>query len=26
MPEESELIDVARMFPELHIDLKYATA
>lgn len=26
MPEESEMIDVARMFPELHIDLKYATA
>ncbi len=26
MPEESELIDVAKTFPTLHIDLKYATA
>ena len=25
MPEESELIDVAKTFPTLHIDLKYAT-
>lgn len=26
MPVESELIDVAKTFPTLHIDLKYATA
>ena len=26
MPPESELIDVAKTFPALHIDLKYATA
>ena len=26
MPEESQLIDVAKTFPTLHIDLKYATA
>ena len=26
MPDESELIDVAKTFPTLHIDLKYATA
>ena len=26
MPKESELIDVAKTFPTLHIDLKYATA
>ncbi|MCV4633013.1 D-alanyl-D-alanine dipeptidase, partial [Escherichia coli] len=24
MPEESQLIDVAKTFPTLHIDLKYA--
>lgn len=26
MPEECQLVDVARTFPTLHIDLKYATA
>lgn len=26
MPPESELIDVAKTFPALHIDLKYATS
>ena len=26
MPEESQLIDVAKTFPTLHIDMKYATA
>jgi D-alanyl-D-alanine dipeptidase len=26
MPEESQLVDVAKTFPTLHIDLKYATA
>lgn len=26
MPVESELINVAKTFPTLHIDLKYATA
>ena len=26
MPEECQLVDVAKTFPSLHIDLKYATA